>query len=211
VSNSPIRVCIIDDLAMVRRGLKAFLHTAPDLELVGEASSGEEAVRLVQETTPNVVLMDLHMPGMNGVEATRAITECCPGTRVIILTSFGERALLQAALKAGAISILMKDIESAELTEAVRAAAAGKRRLAPVAVDVLVQALQQPPPIGHDLTPREREVLKLVAEGLNNTQIAEALFISRSTVKTHVSNILSKLEASSRAEAVTTAIQNNLV
>jgi NarL family two-component system response regulator LiaR len=209
--SDPIRVCIIDDHAMVRRGLRAFLHTAPDLELAGEASSGPEGIRLCQEVQPDVALMDLNMPGMSGVEATAEIVKTCPATRVIILTSFGERDLVQTALEAGAISFLLKDIEADELAEAVRAAVAGKRRLAPVAMDALVEALHQPPQIGHDLTPREREILKLVAEGLNNTEIADKLFISRSTVKTHVSNILAKLEASSRVEAVTTALQNNLI
>ena len=206
-----IRVMLVDDHAVVRSGLGAFLYAFDDLELVAEAGSGEEAVRLCEQAQPDVVLMDLVMPGMDGAAATQAIRERCPNIQVIALTSFKETALVEGALQAGAIGYLLKNISADELADAIRAAHAGQPTLAPEAAQALIQATRRPPPLGHDLTPREREVLALMAEGLNNPEIADRLVMSRSTVKFHVSNVLSKLGATSRTEAVSLALKHNLV
>lgn len=207
----PIRVLIVDDHTMVRKGLGAFLRVAPDLELVGEASSGAEALRACADYHPDVVLMDLVMPEMDGATATRHIRDKYPDIQVIALTSFQEKELVQNAVHAGAISYLLKHVSAEELTEAIRAAHAGRATLAREALQALTQAATSPPPIGHDLTDREHEVLELLVEGLNNPEIAERLTVTRSTVKSHVSNILSKLGVSNRTEAVTVALQHNLV
>jgi NarL family two-component system response regulator LiaR len=206
-----IRVMIVDDHDMVRSGLEVMLETCDDLVLVGDMSSGEEAVQLGPQIQPDVVLMDLVMPGMGGVEATRRLRQLCPDTQIIALTSFKEKELVQQALRAGAIGYLLKNVTIDELADAIRAAHLGKSTLAPEATQALIEATTQPPPPGFDLTDREREVLGLMAEGLNNREIAERLTISRSTVKNHVSNILSKLDATSRTEAAILAVQHKLL
>ncbi len=206
-----IRVLVVDDHAVVRSGLSAFMLTCDDLELVAEARDGDEAVRLSRQFHPDVVLMDLVMPGMDGVTATRTLREICPQTQVIALTSFGEKERVQAALRAGAIGYLLKDVTAEELATAIRAAVIGRPSLAPEAARALIQAAVEPATPGHDLTGREREVLALVVEGLNNSQIAERLVVSRSTVKFHVSSILSKLGVSSRTEAVALTVQHHLL
>jgi len=208
----PIRVMLVDDHAVVRRGLSAFLMACDDMELVGEASSGEQALGLCPQVKPDVVLMDLVMHGMDGATATRQIREQCPETQVIALTSFKEQELVRGALQAGAIGYLLKDVTADELATAIRAAHAGKPTLAPEAAQVLIQATRAPAEsIGFDLTAREREVLALMVEGLNNNQIADRLTVSRSTAKFHVSTILAKLGVASRTEAVSMALQNHLV
>jgi NarL family two-component system response regulator LiaR len=209
-NNEPIRVLLVDDHAVVRSGLGAFLLAFDDLELVGEAGGGAEAVRLCGELTPDVVLMDLMMPDMNGAEATTIIREQYPETQVIALTSYKEDELVHGVLKAGAIGYLLKNVTADELADAIRAAKAGQPTLAPEATQALIHATTKPPDLGFDLTQREREVLSLMIEGLNNPDIAERLVVSRSTIKFHVSSILSKLGASSRTEAVALALQHNL-
>ncbi len=206
-----IRVMIVDDHTVVRKGLAAFLLSCHDLELVGEAGSGPEAVRLCGQVRPDVVLMDLVMPGMDGAAATSAIREAHPEVQVIALTSFEEKDLVQRALKAGAIGYLLKNVSAVQLSEAIRAAKAGRPTLAPEATQALIRAATQPPEPGHDLTEREREVLALMVEGLNNPEIAERLVVSHSTVKFHVSSILSKLGVASRTEAVALALKSHLV
>ncbi|HEY44625.1 MAG TPA: response regulator transcription factor [Anaerolineae bacterium] len=206
-----IRVLLVDDHRVVRSGLSAFLLAFDDLELVGEADSGETAILLCNKVKPDVVLMDLVMPGMDGAEATQAIREQYPDVQVIALTSFKEEDLVQRALKAGAIGYLLKNVTADELAEAIRAAKAGQPTLAPEAAQVLIQATRKPPEPEFDLTPRELEVLALMVEGLSNPEIAARLVISRSTAKFHVSGILSKLGVSSRTEAVALALQQNLV
>lgn len=208
----PIRVLLVDDHAVVRSGLSAFLTAFDDLELAGEAASGERAIALCRQTQPDVVLMDLVMPGMDGATATRQIRQQCPHIQVIALTSFKEQELVQGALQAGAIGYLLKDISAAELANAIRAAATGKPTLAPEAAQVLIQAARAPlEKPGADLSEREREVLALMVQGLSNQQIAEKLIVSVSTAKFHVSSILSKLRAASRTEAVAIALQQHLV
>ena len=202
---------LVDDHAVVRSGLGAFLLAFDDLELVGEAGGGEEALRLCDQVRPDVVLMDLVMPGMDGAAATRAIRERCPQSQVIALTSFKEQELVQGALEAGAIGYLLKNVTAAELAAAIRAAHTGRPTLAPEAAQVLIQATRKPPEIGYDLTPRERQVLALMVEGLTNPVIAERLVVSRATVKFHVSNVLSKLGVDSRTEAVALALQHDLI
>jgi NarL family two-component system response regulator LiaR len=206
-----IRVLLVDDHAVVRSGLGAFLLAFDDLELVGEAGSGEEAVTKCEQLMPDVVLMDLVMPNMDGAQATAVIRQRNPDIQVIALTSFKEEDLVQRAIKAGAIGYLLKNVSADELVEAIRAAKVGKPTLAPEAAQALMQATTRPPEIGFDLTPRELDVLALMVEGLSNPDIAERLVVSRSTVKFHVSSILSKLGASSRTEAVALALQHKLI
>ncbi len=209
----PIKVMLVDDHAVVRSGLAAFLLAFDDLELVAEAGGGEEAVRRCPHVRPDVVLMDLVMPGMDGAAATRAIRQVCPSVQVIALTSFKEDALVQGALQAGAIGYLLKNVSADELADAIRAAHAGRPTLAPEATQALIHAATQPhtPAPGSDLTEREREVLALMVKGLSNPDIADRLIVSRSTVKFHVSSILSKLGVASRTEAVAMAIENHMV
>ena len=206
-----IRVMVVDDHAVTRSGLAAFLMAYDDLELVSEASSGAEAAQLCPQVQPHVVLMDLLMPEMDGATATRLIREACPAVQVIALTSFRDEALVEGALQAGAVSYLLKNVSADELAHAIREAAVGRSTLAPEVAQVLIQQRHHPPETGSDLTAREREVLALMTRGLNNTEIAEQLVVSRSTVKFHVSNILSKLSSSSRTEAVAFAVQHHLV
>jgi NarL family two-component system response regulator LiaR len=206
-----IRLMIVDDHVVVRSGLSAFLLAFDDLKLVGEAGNGEEAVRLCQQIQPDVVLMDLVMPGMDGIAATKAIKERCPNTQVIALTSFGEEERVRAVLKAGAIGYLLKNLSAQELVAAIRNAAAGQPTLSTEAARALIHASASPKPPGLELTGREREVLVLMAKGLNNSQIAEQLVISASTTKFHVSNILTKLGVTSRTEAVSLALRNHLI
>ncbi len=212
MSPSPrIRVLVVDDHAMVRRGLATFLKAFDDLELAGEAASGQAGLELCVQLKPDVVLMDMVMPDMDGAAVTRLLRSRTPSIQVIALTSFVEEILVQSALHAGAIGYLLKDVSAEELAQAIRAAHAGRATLAPEAAQALVHAASQPPPPGLDLTERERAVLALMVEGLNNTQIAAKLTISPSTVKSHVSNILSKLGVASRTEAVTLALRNRLI
>ena len=206
-----IRVAIVDDHAMVRSGLAAFLSVAEDFELVGEAENGAQALRLCAEVQPDVVLMDLVMPGMDGVAATRAIRERFPHIRVIALTSFPEDRLVQDVLEAGALSYLLKNVGADDLARAIRSARAGQPTLAPEATAALINRVTAPKSPGHDLSPREKEVLALMVLGLNNPDIAERLVVGRSTVKFHVSSILGKLGVTSRTEAVAMAVQHHLI
>jgi NarL family two-component system response regulator LiaR len=209
---TPIRVMIVDDHAMLRKGLRLFLKGYADLKLVGEADGGEQAVRLCSQIHPDVVLMDMLMPGLDGVEATRLIREGYPEVQVIALTSFYSQELVERAIQAGAIGYVLKDISAAGLAQAVREAHAGRSTLAPEAAQVLMQATRQRashPDYG--LSAREMEVLALLVEGRSNAEIAERLVISLPTAKYHVHHILAKLGVSSRTEAVALALQQNLV
>jgi NarL family two-component system response regulator LiaR len=204
---------LVDDHDMVRRGLATFLMAKQDLVLVGEAADGIEALEVCAEVQPDVILMDLVMPGMDGAEATRTIRERWPDVQVIALTSFQEKNLIKEALKAGAIGYLLKNVTVEELSAAIRSAHAGQSALAPEAIRVLLQdeedTAEKIP--DYKLTAREQEVLVLLVEGLNNRQIAERLFVSRATAKAHVSHILEKLNVSNRAEAITLALRHKLV
>jgi two-component system, NarL family, response regulator LiaR len=210
-ASTGIRVLVVDDHTMVRRGLATFLKVFDDLVMVGEAASGQEAIQLCDKLQPDVVLMDMVMPDMDGATATRLIRKQSAQVQVLALTSFKEEILVQSALQAGAIGYLLKDVSADELAQAIRAAHAGRSTLSPEAAQALVHATSQPPAPGIDLTERELEVLTLMVEGLNNTQIAARLTVSPSTVKSHVSSILAKLGVASRTEAVSLALRNRLV
>ncbi|MBN1810542.1 MAG: response regulator transcription factor [Anaerolineae bacterium] len=202
---------VVDDHAMLRRGLATFLRVFDDLELAGEAASGEAAIQLCAQVLPDVVLMDMVMPGMDGVTATRVIRQQFSGVQVIALTSFKDTELVEDALQAGAIGYLLKNVSADEVAQAIRAAHAGRATLSPEAAQALVRAATQPPAPGQDLTERERDVLKLLVEGLTNTQIADELVVSPSTIKSHVSSILAKLGVASRTEAAALALRRGLV
>jgi NarL family two-component system response regulator LiaR len=205
-----IRILVADDHAVVRSGLGTFLLSYDDMELVGEASNGFEAVKLCEELRPDLVLMDLAMPEMDGVEATRRIRISCPQTQIIALTGLREEEMVRQALEAGAIGYQLKNISADDLIAAIRTAHAGRPTLAPEATEALIHTALHPFPARYDLTPREREVLALMVDGCNNRVIANRLVVSRSTVKFHVSSILSKLGVTSRTGAVTCALQHQL-
>jgi two-component system, NarL family, response regulator LiaR len=206
-----IRVVVVDDHVLVRSGIEVVLGMFDDIELVGEAGDGEEAVRLCEELRPDVVLMDLVMPGTSGVEATRRVLASCPDTRVVALTSFTDEDLIGETLRAGAIGYLMKNVSADQLAGAVRSAHAGRATLAPEAADALVRSVSAPSSGADSLTAREQQVLKLMADGLTNADIAERLVIGVATVKTHVSSVMSKLGVSTRTEATAIAIRRGLV
>lgn len=206
-----ITVVIVDDHLLVRSGLEAVLALFDDIRLVAQADSGSEAVKVCRSQRPDVVLMDLVMPDMNGVEATRRVLEACPGVRVVALTSFTDEDLIEDTLRAGAIGYLMKNVSADQLADAIRAAHAGRSTLAPEAADALVRAVSAPKAAGDNLSQREREVLVLMAEGLTNADIAARLVIGVSTVKTHVSSIIAKLGVTTRTEASALAIRRGLV
>jgi NarL family two-component system response regulator LiaR len=208
---TPIRVLLVDDHAMVRRGLATFLRVYDDLQLVGEAADGETAIQLCASLLPDVVLMDLVMPEMDGVITTRAIRQNFPTVQVIVLTSFKEEELVQNALQAGAIGYLLKDVSAETLAGAIREAHAGRSTFSPQAAQALIHAATRPPTPGNDLTEREHDVLILMVEGLNNTEIAVQLGVSPSTIKSHVSHILAKLNVDGRTEAVALAVRHGLV
>ncbi len=206
-----IRILIADNHTMVRNGLMMFLKSYPDIELVGEASNGHEAVTLCATLQPDVVLMDLLMPEMDGVTATSMIIQAHPNIRVIALTSFNEDQLIYKALKAGIVAYLLKDCTADELVTAIRNAHTGKSTLTPDIMQAVLRVADNPAAREYHLSERERDVLRLVVRGFSNRQIAAKLTLSESTIKFHVSNILSKLGIATRAEAVAVAIQHKLV
>jgi NarL family two-component system response regulator LiaR len=206
-----ILVMLVDDHNVVRSGLATFLRAYDDLELVGEARNGREALNLCRQMKPDVILMDLMMPEMDGITSTRAILADYPEIKIIAMTSFEEEELVQGVLAAGAISYLLKNVTSDELAKAIRDAVSGKSTLSPEAANALVHATRPIKQPLVDLTERELEVLNLVAQGQSNQQIADTLVISLATVKAHISNILSKFQVSSRSEAIAFAIKHKLV
>jgi NarL family two-component system response regulator LiaR len=206
-----IRILLADDHTVVRSGLNAVLAMQDDFKIVGEASDGEEALRLCEVLQPDIVLMDLLMPKLDGVVATKSIKQRWPQIKVIALTSFKDQEYVEGALKAGASSYMLKNVSADELVNAVRRTHAGQPSLSPEAAQVLIQRVSEPAQPGIDMTDREREILALMVEGLSNKKIAERLTINDSTVKFHVSNILSKLGVTSRTEAVAMAVKRRLV
>ena len=205
-----IRILTVDDHSVVRQGLRMFLALDEELEVVGEAADGREAVRLAHELQPDVVLMDLLMPGMDGISATKAIRHSLPEVEVIALTSVLEDQAVYDAMRAGAIGYLLKDTQADELCAAIKAAAAGQVQLSPEAAARLMREVQAPES-PETLTPRETEVLRLLAQGKSNKEIGTELVIGLKTVKTHVSSVLSKLGVSSRTQAALHAVRIGLV
>lgn len=211
-----IRVLVVDDQPLVRSGFRMVLEERPDLELAGEASDGAQAIELARELDPDVILMDVRMPNLDGVEATRQLVESGTRARILVLTTFDLDEYVYAAIRAGASGFLLKDVEPAELVDAIRVVAAGNSLFGPAATERLVArfAQQAGPDAGHaldELTDREKEILTLLASGLSNAELAETLFLSETTVKTHVSSILRKLRVRDRVQAVIAAYDAGLV
>jgi two-component system, NarL family, response regulator LiaR len=208
-----ITVVIVDDHTIVRQGLRTYLELQPDVLVVGEAANGNEAMAVVRDNLPDIVLMDLVMPVMDGVDATRAITAMSPSTRVIVLTSFSEDEKVFASIKAGAQGYLMKDVLPSDLVAAIRTVNRGEAQLDPEIARKVMQEFANPQPVApkHDLTDRELEVLRLIAQGKSNKDISEDLVLSEKTVKTHVSNILQKLHLSDRTQAAVFALRQKIV
>ncbi len=210
-TSQTIKVMLVDDHIVVRSGLATFLKAYDDLELVGEAKNGLEAVHRCHQKKPDVILMDLMMPEMDGIAATRAILADYPEIKIIAMTSFEEEELVQGVLSAGAMGYLLKNVTADDLAKAIRDAVSGRSTLSPEAATALIHATRPTKQPSFDLTEREREVLNLVVQGRSNQQIADAMVISVATVKAHISSILSKLQVSSRAEAIAYAIKHKIV
>jgi NarL family two-component system response regulator LiaR len=211
--SNPIRVFITDDHSIVRKGIKATLELIPDIEFVGEAANGREAVKMVAELNPDVVLMDLVMPEMDGIEAIRQIKSQQADIRILVLTTFAGEDKIFPAIKAGALGYHLKDSGSEELLDAIRQVYRGESSLHPIIARKVLEELTRPaekPTTPDPLTPREVEVLRLVAQGLGNPEIADKLVISKATVRTHVSNIMSKLHLASRTQAALYALRKGL-
>jgi NarL family two-component system response regulator LiaR len=211
-----VRVLLVDDHALVRKGVRLYLESQPDFEIVGEVGSGEAALAMVEDQAPDLVLMDLMMPGMGGVEATRRIKSISPATTIVVLTSSQERDHILPVVSAGASAYVLKDVAPEELVATIRRAASGEVILESRVAAQMISALQTPTVSGNqrvlaELTGREMEVLRLIAEGMTNAQIAHRLFISDKTVKTHVSNILWKLQLADRTQAAVFAWKEGLV
>jgi NarL family two-component system response regulator LiaR len=208
---SPIRVLLVDDHAVVRSGLSKFLLVNKDLELAGEASDGNEAIQMASACHPDVILMDVLMPGMDGITATREIHRKYPQIKIVALTSFAEQNMVQGVLQAGAIGYLQKNVTAVELGNAIRSAYAGRMTLSPEAAEVLANSVTQAHLPGNELTEREQDVLRCMVEGMNNNEIAQKLVVSLGTVKFHISNIFQKMGVDSRVEAVKIAIEQKMV
>jgi NarL family two-component system response regulator LiaR len=206
-----IRIMTVDDHEIFRGGIAFALDAYEDIELVGAAQSGEEALRLCEQVRPDVILMDMRMPGLDGPTTTQAIRQQYPRVQILALTSFHDEQLVQRAMAAGAIGYVLKGIPIKELVAAIRAASAGRSTIDERALQALIQAARSGPRLGDDLTDREREVLALLVEGLSNPEIADRLVISLPTAKAHVRSILAKLRVSGRTEAATVAVKHNLV
>ena len=210
-TSQTIQVMLVDDHNVVRSGLATFLRAYDDLELVGEAKNGREALNLCHQKKPDVILMDLMMPEMDGIAATRAILAAYPDIKIVAMTSFEEEELVQGVLAAGAMGYLLKNVTADDLAKAIRDAVSGRSTLSPEAATALIHATRPTKQPSFDLTDREMQVLNLVVQGHSNQQIADALVITLATVKAHISNILSKLQVSSRAEAIAYAIKHKIV
>lgn len=209
-----IRIMLVDDHKMVREGLKIYLALEDDIQVVGEACDGAAAAKLAAELKPDVILMDLMMPGTDGIEGTKLCLAACPGVRVIVLTSMPDDQNVMPAIRAGALSYLLKDVSADELADAIRKAAAGKPTLHPMAATRMMQELSAPPKPKSaidEISPREMEVLQAIGRGLSNKEIGEKLYIGERTVKTHVSHLLEKLELQDRTQLAIYAVQNKLV
>jgi NarL family two-component system response regulator LiaR len=213
--SNPTTIIIADDHEVVRNGVRSFLETVPEFQVVGEAASGEEAIALVSEFIPDIVLMDLIMPGLDGVETTRRIKKISPRTQVVVLTSYHEDVHIFPALKAGAISYILKDMKMEKLVDVLRRAVQNEVTLHPLVAARVLQNIRgelgEDQPLFTELTERELDVLKLIAKGYTNTQIADELIISENTVKGHVSNILSKLHLADRTQVAVYAWQQGIV
>jgi NarL family two-component system response regulator LiaR len=213
--NNLVSILIVDDHEVVRNGIRSYLETIKDFDVVGEAESGEKAVKMVSELIPDIVLLDLIMPGMDGVETTRQIKKISPRTQVVVLTSYHEDVHIFPALKAGAISYILKDMKMEKLADALQRAVRHEVTLHPLVAERVLQNIRggdsEEPALFTELTERELDVLRLIAKGMTNSQIAENLVISENTVKGHVSNILSKLHLADRTQVAVYAWQRGLV